>query len=74
MIVFILAYSAAVIAVELTGNIIISILGTVVLFSYSMIIAVLMHLLSERFYDTYIVYGSQENIVMIKCGAFRRSQ
>lgn len=70
LIVFILAYSAAVIAVELTGNIIISILGTVVLFSYSMIIAVLMHLLSERFYDTYIVYGSQENIVNDKVWCF----
>lgn len=57
LVIFVLTYSVSVMAVELTGNIIISILGTGVLFSYSTILAILTSLLSDRFFDTYITYG-----------------
>ena len=59
MILFVLAYSVAVIAAGLTGNIIVSILGTGVLFSYSAGLALLKFLMAERFYDAYTVYNSR---------------
>lgn len=59
LIVFILAYSISVIAVGITGNIIISMIGTVILFSYSTIIAILTEVLFERFFYTYENYGTR---------------
>lgn len=57
LVVFVLAYSVSVMTVALTGNIIISILGTGVLFAYSTILAILTNVLFDRFFDTYITYG-----------------
>lgn len=59
LIIFVLAYSVTVIAIGLTGNIIISILGTGVLFVYSTGIELLIYLMSARFFDTYTVYNSR---------------
>ncbi|MDE5699592.1 MAG: hypothetical protein K2I96_19650 [Lachnospiraceae bacterium] len=59
LVVFVLAYSISVMAVGLTGNIIVSILGTGVLFMYSAILAILTNLLFDRFFDTYIIYGKE---------------
>lgn len=59
LLIFILVYSVSVLAVGLTGNIIVSILGAGVLFGYSMVIAVLAYMLSDRFFHTYVVYGNR---------------
>lgn len=59
LVVFVLAYGVTVLAVMLTGNIIISILGTGVLFSYSAILSVLYWLLAERFFQTCVIYENR---------------
>lgn len=59
LVVFVLAYGATVIAVMLTGNIIVSILGAGVFISYSAIISMLAYLLSERFFQTYVTFGNR---------------
>lgn len=59
IIVFVLAYGATVLAVGLTGNIIVSILGAGVLLSYSAIISMLAYLLSDRFFHTYVTFGNR---------------
>lgn len=59
LVVFVLAYGMTVLAVVLTGNIIVSILGTGVLFVYSTALSVLTYLLSDRFFHTYIIYGNR---------------
>ncbi len=64
LIIFILAYSVAVLAAALTGNIIISILGTGVLFAYSTGVEGLIFLMSARFFDTYVVYNSRGNFAL----------
>lgn len=64
MIIFVLSYSVAVIATGLTGNLIISILGTGVLFVYSTVLEVILFLMSTRFFDTYTVYNSRGNIAL----------
>ncbi len=53
-----------VIATGLTGNIIISILGTGVLFAYSTGIELLIYLMSARFFDTYTVYNSRGHFAL----------
>jgi len=58
LLIFILAYSVSVLAVGLTGNMIISILGTGILFTYSTIIAVLVNVLFHKFFKTFVVYGN----------------
>ena len=63
MIIFVLAYSVAVIAAGLTGNMIIGILGTGVLFSYSAVLGLLKYLMAARFYDTYKVYENRGNFI-----------
>ncbi|MDE6362928.1 MAG: hypothetical protein K2O40_05950 [Lachnospiraceae bacterium] len=63
MIIFVLAYSVAVIAAGLTGNVIVSILGTGVLFAYSAGLELLKFLMAERFYDTYTVYDSRGHFI-----------
>ncbi len=65
LIIFILAYSVSVIAAGLTGNMIISILGTGVLFSYSMILSALKLAMSSRFLKTYVIYGKRINNSLI---------
>lgn len=62
LVVFALAYGTTVLAVVLTGNIIVSILGAVVLFSYSAIVSVLTYMLSDRFFQTYITYGNRISV------------
>ncbi len=62
LLVFLLAYSVSVIAAELTGNMIIAILGTGVLFSYSAIITILVTILFHRFFQSYAVYGRRLGI------------
>lgn len=64
LIIFILTYSVTVIATGLTGNIIISILGTGVLFAYSTGIELLIYLMSARFFDTYTVYNSRAHFAL----------
>lgn len=64
LIIFILTYSVTVIAAGLTGNIIISILGTGVLFAYSTGIELLIYLMSARFFDTYTVYNSRAHFAL----------
>lgn len=59
MILFVLVYSVAVLAAGLTGNMIVSILGTGVLFAYSAGLALLKFLMAKRFYDTYTVYNTR---------------
>lgn len=59
LIIFILAYSVSIIAAGLTRNMIFSILGTGILFSYSMILSVLKLAMSSRFLKTYVIYGSR---------------
>lgn len=61
LVIFVLAYSVAVMTVGLTGNVIISILGTLILFSYSTIVNMLANLLFDRFFDTYYTYGNRAN-------------
>lgn len=65
LIIFVLAYSVSVIAAGLTGNIIISILGTGILFSYSMILSALKLAMSSRFLKTYVIYGRRIDNSMI---------
>ncbi|MDE7479141.1 MAG: hypothetical protein K2M91_14580, partial [Lachnospiraceae bacterium] len=62
LVIFVLTYSMSVIAVELTGNIIVSILGTGVLFSYSTIASVFVTVLFARFFQTYVTYGNRISI------------
>lgn len=57
LVVFVLVYGVTVIAVELTGNLIVGIMGTGILFCYSTIISFLMQVLFDRFFQTYTVYG-----------------
>lgn len=57
LVIFILSYSVSIIAVEITGNIIISMLGTLILFSYSAIIAILTEAMFGRFFHTYEEYA-----------------
>lgn len=59
LVIFVTAYAVAVLAVVLTGNIIVSILGTIILFAYSTIIDLLTSLLFDRFFETYITYGNR---------------
>lgn len=59
LIIFLLSYSVSVMAVVLTGNMIVSIMGTGILFGYSMIIAILTHLLFSRSFHTYVIYESR---------------
>lgn len=59
LVVFVLAYSVTVLAMELTGNMIVAVLGTGVLFLYSTLLAVLSHVLSDIYFDTYIAYGKR---------------
>ncbi len=59
LVVFVLAYSTTVLAAVLTGNVIVSILGTCVLFAYSTFVSVLTDLLAHRFFQTYYTYGNQ---------------
>lgn len=56
LIIFVLTYSVSVLAVILTGYIILSILGSIILFSYSFIIAVLVNALFDRFFHTFALY------------------
>lgn len=63
MTIFVLAYSVAVIAAGLTGNMIIGILGTGVLFLYSTVLGLLKYLMAARFYDTYKVYENRGNFI-----------
>lgn len=57
---FLLIYSICIVAVCLTGNLIISILGFCVLSGYSTIISVLRDILYEKFYHTYLgSFGEQ---------------
>lgn len=58
LVIFLLAYGTAIAAVCLTGNMIMSILGTAVLFCYSKLLSFLTEILFERFFDTYVSYGS----------------
>lgn len=59
LVVFVLVYGATVLAVVLTGNMIVSILGAGVFVSYSAIISMLAYLLSERFFQTYVTFGNR---------------
>ena len=59
LLIFAVSYAVTVSAVVLTGNIIVSILGAAVLLAYSTVVDVLANLLSDRFFDTYIVYGDR---------------
>lgn len=54
LLVFLLTYAVVIMAVCLTGNIIISMLGSVVLFCYSTVVAFLAEVLFSRFFDTYV--------------------
>ncbi len=64
LVVFVLTYSMTVIATGLTGNIIISILGTGVLFAYSTGLELLIFLMSSRFFDTYTVYNNRGHFAL----------
>ncbi len=71
LVMFVLAYGATVLAVVLTGNIIVSILGTFVLFSYSAVVSALIHLLFDRFFQTYINYSGWYDVCLSeKLGCF----
>lgn len=59
LVIFVMTYAVAVFAVVLTGNLIVSILGTVILFAYSAVVDVLTYLLSTRFFETYVTYGNR---------------
>lgn len=66
-IIFVLVYSVTVIATGLTGNLIVSILGTGVLFVYSTGLELLTFWMSEHFFDTYVYnYKYEGNFV---CGS-----
>lgn len=65
LVVFAVTYAVTVLAVVLTGNIIVSILGTVILFAYSTVLDMLAGLLSDRFFETYVTYGKRINVVGI---------
>ena len=65
LIIFVLAYSVSVIAAGLTGNIIISIMGTGILFGYSTFLSALKMTMFNRFLKTYVVYGQQLDNRMI---------
>ncbi|MDE7324084.1 MAG: hypothetical protein K2N73_15500 [Lachnospiraceae bacterium] len=65
LIIFVLAYSVSVIAAGLTGNIIISILGTGTLFCYSTILSAFKLEMSSRFLKTYVIYGNRIDVSII---------
>lgn len=60
-VIFVLSYSTSIVAVCLTGNIIVSILESVVLFSYSTILACFLQWMFERFLHSFTSIGSSIN-------------
>ena len=66
LVIFLLSYSTSIVAVFLTGNIIISILGSVVLFSYSTIVACFLQWMFERFLHSFVSIGSSINNLLFE--------
>jgi len=62
LLVFLLAYAVFLMAVCLTGNLIISIFGSILLFTYSSIISCLYYGLLARFFHTFIIVGEEDAI------------
>ena len=60
LLVYLAVYAVTVLAVTLTGNIVISVLGSVVLLLYSYILALLKYELMERFFETYYYFYNAE--------------
>ena len=56
--VFLLCYAVFLVAACLTGNIVINVLGSAVLFFYSAVASLLMSTMFQTFFQTYIVTGS----------------
>lgn len=65
--VFLLAYGVFIMAVCLTGNMIVSIVGSVVLFIYSALVSLLYYAMFERFFLTFVMVG-EEGIFGGVCG------
>lgn len=63
VLVFLLVYAVFIVAVCLTGNLIVSIFGGGVLFSYSTLLSLLTHEMFERSFDTYLVMGEVYSIL-----------
>lgn len=59
---FVLAYGSVLLAVCLTGNTIITVLGSIVIFCYSYLLSVLVEILFDKFFDTYFYYGIESNL------------
>ena len=62
VLVFLLVYAVFIMAVCLTGNLIVSIFGGIVLFSYSTMVSMLAYYMFDRFFDTYLVIGDGSDI------------
>ncbi len=60
---FALAYGSTLLAVCLTGNIIVNILGAITVFCYSYIISILAEIMFAKFFDTYIWHGDTDNLM-----------
>lgn len=65
--VFLLAYGVFIMAVCLTGNLIVSIVGSVVLFLYSALVNLLYYAMLERFFHTFVIVR-EEGIFGGVCG------
>lgn len=64
LLIFLLTYSTSIAAVCLTGNLIISIIASAVLFSYSTIVSVFLQWMFEKFFQSYIVIENSLSYIL----------
>ena len=68
LLIFVLSYSVCIVAVCLTGNIIIGVLGTGCLFFASTLLALLKEMLFQSFFHTYITFAETEALAFSPFG------
>ena len=65
ILIYLTCYSVAVAAVVLTGNLVISVLGSAILFFYSLVLAALKFTLTNQFFMTYYDNGTRNHVMDI---------
>lgn len=66
LLVFLLAYAVFIMAACLTGNIIVSMIGSAVLFFYSTIVSLLVNGMFEKFFYTFTLIGGNANLIILE--------